>query len=69
MLSSWSKVDAFERDFGLSIGKATAVRRTGFVPVESLIYIMPKSSEGGFTVAMCLREEDLQQLKQDEEWH
>ncbi|KAI4606501.1 hypothetical protein J4E83_010092 [Alternaria metachromatica] len=67
-LSSWTKVPAYEWDFGRGLGKAVAVRRPGFVPVEGLVYLMPKGREGSVAVAMCLREEDLGVLKRDGEW-
>jgi hypothetical protein len=67
-LSSWTKVPAYEWDFGLGLGPAVAVRRPGFVPVESLMYLMPKSRDGSVAVAMCLREEDLECLRRDGEW-
>jgi hypothetical protein len=68
MLSSWSKVPAYEWCFGLGLGTATAVRRPDFLPVESLMYTMPKDSHGGIAVAMCLRDSDLDKLRQDLDW-
>ncbi|KAG9190067.1 trichothecene 3-O-acetyltransferase [Alternaria panax] len=68
-LSSWTKVPAYEWDFGFGLGPPVAVRRPGFVPMESLMYLMPKSPEGSIAVAMCLREEDMQRLMQDKEWN
>ncbi|KAF2240710.1 trichothecene 3-O-acetyltransferase [Trematosphaeria pertusa] len=65
MLSSWAKVNAYELDFGLGLGLPEAVRRPSFVPLESLMYIMPKARDGEIAVAMCLREEDLQRLRVD----
>lgn len=38
------------------------------MPVESLMYLMPKDEEGGVAVAMCLREEDIQELRDSEDW-
>lgn len=67
-LSSWSKVPAYDWDFGLGLGSAVAVRRPGFLPIESLMYIMPKDRDGSTAVAMCLREEDIKRLQKDEEW-
>ncbi|KAJ8107871.1 hypothetical protein OPT61_g8566 [Boeremia exigua] len=67
-LSSWSKVSAYEWDFGFGLGSAVAVRRPGFVPVESLMYIMPRDCDGAIEVAMCLREEDNKRLQDDAEW-
>jgi hypothetical protein len=69
MLSSWSKVAAYDWDFGLGLGTAAAVRRPGFVPVESLMYVMPKGNGGEITVAACLRKDDLDRLILDEEWN
>ncbi|KAF2134538.1 hypothetical protein P153DRAFT_362299 [Dothidotthia symphoricarpi CBS 119687] len=69
MLSSWAKVPAYEWDFGLGLGMPEAVRRPGFAPVESLMYVMPKGNDGVVAVAMCLREEDLQELRGDVEWN
>jgi hypothetical protein len=37
MLSSWAKLDCYELDFNLGLGKPEAVRRPQFEPIESLI--------------------------------
>ena len=68
MLSSWAKVPAYEWDFGFGLGQPEAVRRPSFVPVESLMYIMPKDAKGDVAVWMCLREDDLERLSEDTEW-
>lgn len=68
MLSSWAKINTFELDFNLGLGKPEAVRRPAFVPFEALIYIMPKSPNGEMAVGVCLRDEDWERLKADEEW-
>ena len=68
MLSSWTKVPAYEWTFGFGLGRPKVVRRPAFVPVESLMYLMPKDEEGGVAVAMCLREEDIQELRDSEDW-
>ena len=65
MLSSWVKEDCYELDFGLGLGKPEAVRRPSFVPVESLFYLMPKRSDGEIAAMLCLREEDMERLKED----
>lgn len=67
MLSSWAKVDCYDLDFNLGLGKPEAVRRPHFVPFESLIYLMPKALDGEIAVAICLRNEDIERLKADEE--
>jgi hypothetical protein len=68
MLSSWAKFNFYNLDFGLGLGKPETVRRPQFVPMESLIYLMPKRIDGEISVAVCLRDEDLERLKEDEEF-
>ena len=68
MLSSWVKEGCYELDFGLGLGKPEAVRRPSFVPVESLFYLMPKRLDGEIVAMLCLREEDMDRLKADEEF-
>lgn len=68
MLSSWAKLDSYELDFGLGLGKPEAVRRPQFEPVESLIYLMPKRLDGEIAVGICLRDEDMRRLRADEEF-
>ncbi|KAL8720829.1 MAG: hypothetical protein Q9225_002383 [Loekoesia sp. 1 TL-2023] len=68
MLSSWAKLDCYELDFNLGLGKPEAVRRPRFPPFESLIYLMPKTLDGEIAVAICLRDEDMERLKADEDF-
>ena len=68
MLSSWSKVECWDLDFNLGLGKPEAVRRPRFEPVESLIYLMPRGRDGEVAVAVCLRNEDMGRLRADEEF-
>ena len=68
MLSSWAKLDCYELDFNLGLGEPEAVRRPQFDPFESLIYLMPKTLDGEIAVALCLRDEDLERLRADEEF-
>lgn len=69
MLSSWSKIDSYTLDFDLGLGRPQAVRRPRFVPVESLIYFMPRRPpDGDLAVAICLRDQDLQRLREDGEF-
>ncbi|CAN6649118.1 trichothecene 3-O-acetyltransferase [Trichomonascus vanleenenianus] len=67
-LSSWAKQDSYDLDFGLQLGKPEAVRRPQFTPVESLMYLMPKKQDGEIAAAICLREEDLEIVKSDEQF-
>lgn len=68
MLSSWAKLDCYELDFNLGLGKPEAVRRPLFDPVESLAYSLPRRPDGEILVAICLRDEDLERLRADEEF-
>lgn len=68
MLSSWAKLDCYELDFNLGLAKPEAVRRPRFDPVESLIYLMPRTLDGEIAVAICLRDEDMERLRADEEF-
>ena len=68
MVSSWAKLDCYKLDFNLGLGKPASVRRPQFTPVESLIYLMPKRLDGEIAVGICLRNEDLERLRVDEEF-
>jgi trichothecene 3-O-acetyltransferase len=68
MLSSWAKLDCYELEFNLGLGKTEAVRRPQFDPVESLVYLMPRTLDGEIAVGLCLRNEDMERLKADEEF-
>ncbi|KAH8817114.1 transferase family-domain-containing protein [Xylogone sp. PMI_703] len=67
-LSSWSRINAYELDFNLGLGKPKSVRRPQFVPCENLIYLLPKSTEGDVTAAICISEDDMDKLRADEEF-
>lgn len=64
-LSSWAKFDFYNIDLGWPLGKTEAVRRPSFFPIEGLMYILPRKPDGEITVAMCLRDEDMERLKAD----
>ncbi len=68
ILSSWAKLDCYGLDFNLGLGKPEAVRRPQFEPVESLIYLMPRTLDGGIAVGICLRDADMERLRADEEF-
>jgi hypothetical protein len=65
ILSSWAKTDCYGLDFGLGLGTPESVRRPRFHPVEGLNFLMPRTSEGGIAVAVCLRDEDMARLRED----
>jgi trichothecene 3-O-acetyltransferase len=68
MSSSWARLDCYELDFHLGLGKPESVRRPRFDPVESLIYLMPRTPDGEIAVAICLRDEGMDRLRADEEF-
>lgn len=63
-----NEVNLYDLDFNLGLRKPEVMRRPRFVPVGSLMYIMPKSLNGDLAVALSLRDEDLERLNDDEDW-
>ncbi|KAG6901907.1 hypothetical protein C0995_006745 [Termitomyces sp. Mi166 len=68
MISSWSKVQGYELDFNFGLGEPEAVRRPRLIPVEGLIYFMPRTQDGEIAVALCLSNGDMERLRVDEEF-
>lgn len=68
-LSSWAKEKMYGLDFGPCLGQPEAVRRPRFVngAREGLVYFLPKGRDGSIVVGICLREEDMERLRVDEE--
>ncbi|KIV86612.1 hypothetical protein PV11_02212 [Exophiala sideris] len=67
-LSSWAKEDCCGLDFGF--GKANAVRRPRFAQGarEGLVYFLPKALDGEIAVGICLRTDDMERLRTEEEF-
>lgn len=63
-ISSWAKVNCYEDDYGLGLGPPINVLRPRFVPVEGLVYFMPKQHDG-MAVGLCLRDEDMVRIIAD----
>eukprot|EP01087_Luapelamoeba_hula_P007715 TRINITY_DN1890_c0_g1_i1.p1 TRINITY_DN1890_c0_g1~~TRINITY_DN1890_c0_g1_i1.p1 ORF type:complete len:493 (-),score=51.09 TRINITY_DN1890_c0_g1_i1:33-1511(-) len=63
MLSSWSKVNCYDLEFGLQLGVPEAVRRPRFITVPSLGYLLPRRQDGEIGVAICLPTKELELLK------
>ncbi|THY35440.1 hypothetical protein D6D01_01328 [Aureobasidium pullulans] len=66
IFSSWAKFELYDLDFCLGLGKPAAVRRPRFSPVGSLMFMMPRDSNGDIAAAMCLRGDDMAAIKADE---
>lgn len=65
-LASWAKMDLYDLDYGSGLGLPESVRRPQFTTVESLAYLLPKDREGGVALAICLRDDDMDKLRADE---
>lgn len=68
MLSSWAKLNTYNLHFGFEVGRPAAVRRPRFEAVESLMYLMPRKGDGEVVLAISLRDEDLERLRENEEF-
>lgn len=68
MLSSWAKVNCYSLDFNLGLGLPESVTRPLFVPIEGLIYLLPKNLKGNIVVSLCLRDDDMERLKDDQQF-
>jgi len=64
----WSHIRAHELSFG-PLGRSQFARRIGSTPLAGSMYPLPKSANGDIEVQMCLWEDDLVTLKQDELWN
>lgn len=67
-ISSWSRLNLYELDFGLQLGQPVAVRRPATIAFQGLIYLMPKRLEGQIAVGVCLRDDDLEKLNIDQDF-
>lgn len=69
MLTSFLGLGLNEIDFGDALGgKPLFTKRPRFAPIEGLLYLMPRTADGDVDVAACLRSDDLETLKKDEEF-
>ena len=68
IFSSWAKIGIYDLDFNLGLGKPEAVRRPRFNTVQSLMFLMPKTLDGEIAAAICLRDDDLNRLQEDNEF-
>ncbi|KIW41163.1 uncharacterized protein PV06_06745 [Exophiala oligosperma] len=68
IFSSHANVACCQKSFGPVLGTPEAARRPRMGAAPSLLYLMPRDKEGNMVVAMCLREDDLMALRDDEEF-
>ncbi|KAK8069704.1 hypothetical protein PG994_006320 [Apiospora phragmitis] len=68
-LSSWAKESCYDFDFGGGLGRPAVVQRPVFIDDswESLVYLMPRRPDGEIAVLVCLREEDMERMREDNE--
>ncbi|KAF9973113.1 hypothetical protein BGZ73_003668 [Actinomortierella ambigua] len=68
-MSSWVKLGCYRLEFNMGLGKPVAARRPYWSEdIEGLMFLMPKTLEGSIALGICLREEDLERLKEDPLW-
>lgn len=67
-ISSWSALGVNVIEFGKVLGRPAFAKRPRFSPMESIIYLMPKTLEGHIDVACCLKESDIISLQADKEF-
>ena len=68
MISSWASLPIYPCDFGGHLGKPEFVRRPTFAPLDGLAFIMPQNLAGDIDVAISLKDDDLERLKDDPMW-
>lgn len=67
-ISSWSALEVGLTEFGKVLGRPAFAKRPRLSPMESIIYLMPKTLEGHIDVACCLKERDIVSLQSDGEF-
>ena len=68
LLSSWTDLGVCECGFGNVLGRAWFVNRPCGSDVEGLVYLLPRSVEGGVDVIMSLSREDARRLGEERVW-
>lgn len=68
MISSWASLPIYPCDFGGHLGNPEFVRRPTFGPLDGLVFIMPQNVAGDIDVAISLKDDDLERLKDDPVW-
>ncbi|OQE18010.1 hypothetical protein PENSTE_c019G07935 [Penicillium steckii] len=66
--SSWAGVAAYKLHFGL-LGKPALVRRPDAKPVQGILIFLPRFENGDMDVLLCLREFEIQGLRELDDWN
>lgn len=64
-VSSWSGLGVGSVEFGKTLGFPAFAKRPRLFPIESIIYLMPKTPAGDIDMACCLQESDIISLQND----
>lgn len=67
-VSSWSALGVGTVEFGKVLGQPAFAKRPRLSPMQSIIYLMPKTAAGDIDVACCLEESDIISLQNDAEF-
>lgn len=68
VLSSWAELKVCQVSFGPVFGFAVAARRPGAYLSPGLAYLLPKDHSGDMAAAVCLRDDEWEQLRNDDEF-
>ncbi|KAI4180365.1 MAG: hypothetical protein L6R41_007280 [Letrouitia leprolyta] len=67
IFSSWAALPVYE-DFGSIVGYPEYVRRPTSPPWNGVCYMMPKRPDNSLDLLVCLREDDMLNLRKDEQF-
>ncbi len=66
--TSIAQSNMYSVNFGI-LGKPELLRRPHFIPKTTTVILLPKTEGGDIDSLICLSEEDLKELKADQEWN
>ncbi|KAL8710128.1 MAG: hypothetical protein Q9220_005211 [cf. Caloplaca sp. 1 TL-2023] len=67
LISSWAALPVYQ-DFGSVLGRPELVRRPTGPPWNGVCYILPKNPDGSLDVLLCLRDDDMRRMRDDEQF-
>lgn len=68
ILSSYAEIQVCQVSFGSLLGVPDAARRPNVNPWPGLVYLMPKDKSGSLTATVCLRQDDMERMREDEQF-